>query len=420
MKQSIFNHIAPVPSGGFALYNFLTGNCMLLSVLSRDYYDNFQLYGSDCPQVRELVEQGFLVDYNEHAYLQNRVRLKCGGSHKLRLTVCPTLQCNFACPYCFEKARGGTMSQQVQDNLVAFTRALIEQYRATALDVSWYGGEPLLAPRVIRQLSERFIELCDELGIPYWASAITNGYLLDAQMADLFDECRIETMQITLDGPDAETHDATRHLKNGGQTFERIMENIRAFPGKADIVIRCNVHKGNASAYPQLKEQLLSFAKKTNRQISVYAGHMDGHGDYAKMAMGALEFAIFKRSTVSTVERVGFAGPLCMAPKLLDMVVDEQGNLYKCLESVGRKDESFGNVRDFDFEKPHSGAMDVLSTWLGYAWPEDDECLNCTVLPFCLGGCPQRRREGKKECSPIRFMLDEYVAALAEDLMNRD
>jgi sulfatase maturation enzyme AslB (radical SAM superfamily) len=46
--------------------------------------------------------------------------------------------------------------------------------------------------------------------------------------------------------------------------------------------------------------------------------------------------------------------------------------------------------------------------------------MDCPILPFCLGGCPQRRREGKKECSPIRFMLDEYVVALAEELMNRD
>lgn len=420
MKQSAFNHITPLSAGGFALYNFLTGNCMHLSVLSRDYYDSYQLYGTDCPQVQELVDQGFLVDFDEQAYLQNRVRLECGDTHKIRLTICPTLQCNFACPYCFEQARSGAMSQQVQDNLVAFAQALIERHHATALDISWYGGEPLLQPKIIRQLSERLIALCDKHGIPFWASAITNGYLLNEQMGELLDECRIDTVQITLDGPDAETHDKTRCLKSGGPTFERIMENIRAFPGKADIVVRCNVHRGNAHAYPQLKEQILSFAKEAQREISVYAGHMDGHGAYANMAMDALEFANFKRSAAPAIERIGYTGPLCMAPKLLDMVVDEQGNLYKCLESVGRASESFGNVRDFDFEKPQSGAMDVLSTWLGYAWPEDAECMDCPILPFCLGGCPQRRREGKKECSPIRFLLDEYVVALAEELMNRD
>ena len=45
MRQSAFNHLAALPEGGFALYNFLTGKCMRLSVLSKDFYDNFDLYG---------------------------------------------------------------------------------------------------------------------------------------------------------------------------------------------------------------------------------------------------------------------------------------------------------------------------------------------------------------------------------------
>ena len=414
MRQSAFNHIAPLPKGGYALYNFHTGNCMLLSTLSRDFYDNFELYGQDCPQVQELVDLGFLVDYDEHAYLRNRLQLKCGDTRKLRLTVCPTLQCNFACPYCFESARTGKMSEQVQDNLVAFTRTMLERYRSAGLDVSWFGGEPTLEPEIIRCLTERFVALCDELGIPYWASAITNGFLLNTELAELFDECHVESVQITLDGPDAATHDETRHLKGGQGSFERIMENIRAFNGKADIVVRCNVHKENAGRYSELQRQLLDFAREENRQISVYPGHMDGHGAYRNRAMDESEFACFMGDNCSSVDRFCFSGPICMAPKLLDMVVDEQGNLYKCLESVGRDSESFGNVADFDFEVPQSGNMDVLSEWLGFAWPDDEECMACPILPLCLGGCPQHRREGKRACHCVRHYLDEYVVALVE------
>ena len=420
VRRSAFNHLAALPEGGFALYNFLTGRCLRLSVLSRDYYDNFELYGSDCAPVRRLVERGFLVDYDEHAYLRSRVCLECGDTRKLRLTVCPTLQCNFACPYCYETARGGRMGERVQDDLVAFAEATLERYRAGALDVCWYGGEPLLEPGVIRDLSGRLMSLCDERGIPYWASVITNGYFLDAPMAALLDECRIGSIQVTLDGPNARTHDATRHLRSGGGTFDRIMSNIATFPGKCDITVRCNVHKGNAGEYPQLEKRLLALGKEGDRQISAYAGHMDGHGPYEGMAMHAVEYADFRRATDKDVDRVGYVGPTCMAPKLLDLVVDERGNLYKCLESVGRDGESFGNISDFDFTDPQSGNMDVLSEWLGYAWPDDEECLQCPLLPICLGGCPQRRREGAKECTPIKQLTDEYVIALARKLMHRD
>ena len=420
MRQSAFNHLAALPEGGFALYNFLTGTCLRLSVLSRDYYDNFDLYGENSEPVRKLVNLGFLVDYDEHAYLRNRVRLECGNTSVLRLTICPTLQCNFACPYCYEAARGGKMGQHVQDELVAFARAAVERYRPSALDVCWYGGEPLLEPQVIRRLSARLIALADERGISYSANAITNGYFLDAQMVAVLDECRVGSLQVTLDGPDAQTHDATRHLRSGGGTFERIMRNISSFSGKSEIVVRCNVHKGNAGTYSDLEDRLLELGRENDRQISVYPGHMDGCGSYKDMAMPAEEFADFRRATTKTVERAGYGGPMCMVPKMLDFVVDERGNLYKCLESVGRDDESFGNVRDYDFAKPQSGNMDVLSSWYDFAWPDDEECLGCPVLPVCLGGCPQRRREGAKECASIKPLLDEYVIALAEELMDRD
>jgi uncharacterized protein len=348
------------------------------------------------------------------------VRLECGETRTLRLTICPTLQCNYACPYCYETARGGKMDERAQDDLVAFTKSLLERHRAGALDVCWYGGEPLLEPEIIRSLSGRLMSICDERRIPYWASIITNGHFLDAQIAALLDECEVRSIQVTLDGPDAKTHDATRHLRGGGGTFERVMSNIEGFPGKGHITVRCNVHKGNASEYPKLEERLMSLDRGTDGNISVYPGHMDGHGPYEGMAMHAVEYADFRIATEKNVERVGYAGPACMAPKLLEFVVDERGNLYKCLESVGRDDESFGNVRDFDFSKPQSGNMDVLSEWLDYAWPDDEECVRCPLLPICLGGCPQRRREGTKECTPIRQMIDEYVVTLARELMQRD
>ena len=420
MRHSAFNHMAALPEGGFALYNFLTGRCLRLSVLSRDYYDNFELYGSDCAPVRRLAEQGFLVDYDEHAYLRNRVRLECGDSRTIRLTICPTLQCNCACPYCYETARGGRMEGRVQDDLVDFVKALLERYEAASLDVCWYGGEPLLEPEVIRSLSGRLMSLCDERGVRYWASVITNGYFLGAPMADLLEECKVKSIQITLDGPDAQTHDATRHLRGGGGTFDRILSNVAAFDDKRKIIVRCNVHKGNASEYPKLEERLLALSEGGDERVSVYAGHMDGHGAYEGMAMHAVEYADFSRATQKDVSRVGYTGPICMGPRMLDFVVDERGNLYKCLESVGRDDESFGNVCDFDFAKPQSGRMDVLLEWLDYAWPEDEECLSCPLLPICLGGCPQRRREGTRECTPIRPLIDEYVIALARELMQRD
>ena len=44
--------------------------------------------------------------------------------------------------------------------------------------VSWYGGEPLMALPIIEKLSEAFFRLCEENGVKYTESIVTNGYLL--------------------------------------------------------------------------------------------------------------------------------------------------------------------------------------------------------------------------------------------------
>ena len=52
------------------------------------------------------------------------------------------------------------------------------------LDVSWYGGEPLLATEVIYNLSDRLICLCEKHGIEYNSYMISNGSLLDDETLD--------------------------------------------------------------------------------------------------------------------------------------------------------------------------------------------------------------------------------------------
>ena len=410
--------MAALPTGGHVLYNFLTGKCVRMNFLTKDYYDNFAAYGEDNPQVRHLVELGFLVDFDELAYLRNRARLDCGNTSELKLTICPTLACNFACPYCFERHRTGAMSQSVQDDVLAFAQAAVNKCHPARMQVTWYGGEPLLQPQIIRSLSERLMRLCEERKIAYDASIITNGYFLSPKTYELLRDCKVDSIQITLDGPNASTHNKTRHLVGGGGTFEKILQSIAAAPRELELTVRCNVHKRNMDEYAQLEERIDALARKSGANIGVYAGRMETSGDYAELSVPMDEFARFRKKTAHEVTRVAYVGPVCMVPKLADVVIDERGNLYKCLESVGREEEAFGNVCDYDLAAPaqQGAATDVLSRCYDQAWPKDDECMDCPVLPACMGGCPQRRWEGRKECSEIRYLLDEYVIELAEEL----
>jgi uncharacterized protein len=103
-------------------------------------------------ECKALVEEGE-EERHQLAHHYERHALSFDSSH-VGLTVCPTLKCNFRCPYCFEasQADGATMTAETVDRLIAF----IASYKdARRLSLAWYGGEPTLAWEVIEDLTAR-------------------------------------------------------------------------------------------------------------------------------------------------------------------------------------------------------------------------------------------------------------------------
>ena len=68
--------------------------------------------------------------------------------------------CNFRCPYCFEKdvLRPGKMTDSTVNDIYKFIEK--EMSHLEAVNITWYGGEPLLEMETICTLSKRLIELC--------------------------------------------------------------------------------------------------------------------------------------------------------------------------------------------------------------------------------------------------------------------
>ncbi len=416
MKKSMFTHTVTMSNGDCILYNFYSGQAIILDLFKMDYYDNFNLYDSSNPMIIKLKEKGFLVDYDELEELKKKVLEDQDGNGEVVLTICPTLRCNFSCPYCFETTRSGRMSKDVQDDVVSFVDRLLNTGKVKVLNVMWYGGEPLLEPEIIGTLSKRIISLCDNENIKYRAGIITNGYHLTADKAAFFDECKIRYAQITLDGPSSAIHDATRHLINGQGSFDRIIYNIKNFKGRTHLRIRSNIHKDNAKEYPKLQEMILNIAKKTGQEILIYPGHMDGHGEYEDMGVSISEYANIYKENKSEVSLLYYKGLRCTYSKRLDFIVDEQGNLSKCLESVNKSDDIVGNVKGFSFDEEINN--NELKACESMAWPSDKECLSCKLLPVCLGGCPRKRRYSNKQCSGYKYALDDYVLAIGEKMIS--
>ncbi len=77
----------------------------------------------------------------------------------------------------------------------------------------------------MRELGEHALELCERYGTELRTHITTNAYLLDPEKADFLVSMNMRHFQITVDG-DRETHDRTRHLNGGGETFDIIWQNL--------------------------------------------------------------------------------------------------------------------------------------------------------------------------------------------------
>jgi uncharacterized protein len=143
------------------------------------------------PAIKRFAKRGVIANYDERAALEAMGRGACAKSHGVSLTICPTMGCNFDCPYCFEDHSPGKMSAEVRDDVVALAERMLDASGSKDVHVTWFGGEPLLAPDVIESLSERLMTLVEERGGEYRASIITNGYLLTQEVVDMLGRCKV-------------------------------------------------------------------------------------------------------------------------------------------------------------------------------------------------------------------------------------
>ena len=169
MEWSRYNQLFESARFGGFLYNALSNTMMELDEAHYRMLEGVrERGGADADPAAEaaadpdffalLRANNVLVEAGEEERLLLARRYErhalCFGTAHLGLTLCPTLQCNFRCPYCFEasQADGATMSPETVDRLIAF----IASYKdARRLSLAWYGGEPTLAWEVIEDLTAR-------------------------------------------------------------------------------------------------------------------------------------------------------------------------------------------------------------------------------------------------------------------------
>ena len=433
MKLSLFNVSKEYESKTYWVYNTLTTAAVVLEESAYNRYfvtEDFDYQNSD---VLELKEMGFIVedDFDEIEYLKY-LRGKVIESNKpiVDIMIAPTMDCNAHCYYCFERGcHHEKMSRDTADAVVAY---ISENWDHELFNVTWFGGEPLLATDIISYISERM----RQKGINFVSRITTNGFELTPPIIDKAKkQWHTTEVQISVDAL-FEEYDRIKAFStcDDSSAFVRVIGNIRsALEAGLKIRVRINFNPlEQYKAFDLMQYLQDQFGKYTN--FIAYFAPIDYKTDvvpsiaskfenlsehpFLSMIKFSQKFGYFSgnergKESNFLYDDNGMLASLKLYPSPTNCYascpnvfsIDSKGDLYKCHRILGKGEKySSGNV--------NTGIIkNEIYDFFCNTNPVLDECETCKLFPICQGGCKINYYlyGDNHACSPIKAILPDVI-----------
>jgi len=424
MRLSLYVKIYPSPDdpGKLLLYSTKRGASIIVpeSLLAAIEDGSISQDNRDT-----LVRLGFIVPDTEAEKQEMREAFEEMNRMNARFSaqVVLNLDCNLACTYCYEGGMKGRsyMSPDTAESLAGFVESgYIE--KGNEIELSFYGGEPLMGLDLILSLSERLKKATAAKGSGYSFNMVTNGTLLTSAVVEKLLPLGFTGAKITLDGP-RENHDRFRPFVSGKGSFDLIVANLKEVCNLTDIQVGGNYTRENYREFPRLLDFFLEEGITPERiSLVMFVPVMKSGGEFSLPEFNEgcastdepwlIEASLYLREEIL---RRGFQTPrvrpaACVIESRSDLVVNWDGALFKCPAMLGWKELAVGDLESgvSDYSKSHN--MDV--------WKKE-ECLDCAYLPLCFGGCRYLKllRSGRIDDVDCR---KQYLDETLEELVRQD
>lgn len=354
-----------------------------------------------------LVDNGFVIEDNrdEFAELKYVFEQKYFATDFFNIVLVPSLMCNFKCPYCCEKdyTCGRENVKKYFNVLKKFAEKNFHLH--TMVQISLFGGEPLLYAKECLEFLSWVAKDSKKYGYDYFTSIVTNGSLLTKEIFEGLLKYNLYSLQITIDS-DKENHDSMRIFKNGNKSFDLLMDKINMIVPLSrnhenfKFVLRINLNNTTVdkvrSALECVKEDnrkdvylLIRAIYNTHAYNEVNNNSVSELKEYFDLGI-ELGFNVLKEKyNYQTCESCGDRKFFYLMPDL---------SIWKCINDIGYKD---GRIGKLDDEGNPELIPENIVAWYKSCTSafSDSECKKCKLLPDCLGGCPLYKcKNGKKSC----------------------
>jgi uncharacterized protein len=304
----------------------------------------------------------------------------------LHLVILPTEGCNFRCVYCYEDFALSRMSPSVVGGIMRLITARFPEL--TRLDVSWFGGEPLLAPDIMITILEHIAELrADHPTTTFASDVTTNAYRLDGELLNRLVGLGVRTFQITLDGT-GPAHDAKRRRADGGGTFDAIWSNLltmRASDTPFEAMLRLHVDRTNREDMLRLLDRCgESFRDDPRfaffiRPLSRLGGAQDERLQTLEPGEAPEVLAGLKNHAKDRGLRLwegADAESICYAARPNSLVIRADGRINKCTVALRNPRNTVGQLHA---DGTVSLDRDAMLPWIRGMWTGRREDLACPL-----------------------------------------
>lgn len=388
------------------VYNNKFSNCIRFEETNKEAVKKFLITTDN----KELNDLGFVTDspfeLEEEQSQYNQMKY---SRETLNIMLIMTYKCNCNCKYCFEDLSRELYDDR-DDDLIKITNYIIDQYKKheyKKLDLHFFGGEPTLRYKEMIAVST----ILRENNVNVRFNVITNGVLINEKMISELKEAKIDTFQITVDGPKI-IHDQRRPLKTGKSSWDEIAQGLEALSNAdSEISIRINIDRENVAYLQEICDSIpkgIIENEFTNIYIAPIVGVLKGS---FKETMSE-RITILKTAWAEIHEKnlpISINLP-SYSPCPVDSFdsayyLDLKGNIYSCGGFVGKKhriERIYDNNLEGFYERVNKSV--------------DEMCMKCSFYPVCGGGCTFEADAFKNHCQIhyLKEVYDEYYKKYAE------
>jgi uncharacterized protein len=310
--------------------------------------------------------------------------------------------CNIRCKYCFASTgsfHGQRLLMDYETGKSAIDFLIEHSGNRHQLEIDFFGGEPLLNKRVIKELVDYGNKQSALNNKDIRFTITTNALLLDDEVLSFIND-KMYNLVLSIDGT-RETNDRMRYFAEGRGTYDLILPKIRKAVetrGDKSFYVRGTFTRYNLD----FSKDVLHLADLGLKSISIEPVVADENEDYAIREEDlpvvfkeyeTLAFEYVKRyKTGKPFDFFHFNIDLSQGPCVIKRVtgcgagseyvaITPEGDIYPCHQFVGNEDFCMGNVRDGIINKKIGDEFRACNVL------QKEECKKCWAKFYCSGGC---------------------------------